>query len=377
MPISSKARAGVLKKSSIRCGLAAAAVVAMTAMGGGIGATAVAQAAAAPRPVGVTAHTVAAPSALVSAQRVARYWTRARMLSARNLDNVTDKSGKSVALGQVPARPSGPAGKVAGSAPTQALAGGVRAVPALARTGSLPMTGSTGTPWTGNPNLPPATTTGKVFFTDHLGGNWVCSGSTVNSGGKDVVFTAGHCVYGTAGGKLPPGETWHSNWMFIPGYNEDGVAPWGVWTPSQLWTLTSYIDNGDEGDDIGAAVMNVNSSGQHIVNVVGGQGIAWNYPDDQYVYDFGYPAEPPFNGQVLEECDGYEFDWSSVVANTMGLACNFTDGSSGGPWLMSFGGEFGYVNGVNDFGYSSLPDDIFSAYFGTNAENLYNSVANL
>jgi len=32
---------------------------------------------------------------------------------------------------------------------------------------------------------------------------------------------------------------------------------------------------------------------------------------------------------------------------------------------------------VNDFGYSSRPGYIFSAYFGNNAEALYNSIANL
>ncbi len=44
---------------------------------------------------------------------------------------------------------------------------------------------------------------------------------------------------------------------------------------------------------------------------------------------------------------------------------------------MDFGGEFGYIDGVNDFGYSSLPDYIFSAYFGNNAASLYNAMANL
>jgi hypothetical protein len=77
-------------------------------------------------------------------------------------------------------------------------------------------------------------------------------------------------------------------------------------------------------------------------------------PLPQYVYDFGCPAAPPFNGQSLQYCTGSEFNWP-YVSSTMGLACNFTGGSSGGPWLRSFGGEWGYINGVNDFGYSSLP----------------------
>jgi V8-like Glu-specific endopeptidase len=241
--------------------------------------------------------------------------------------------------------------------------------------GARPDSGSAGSPWTGSLYAPPATTTGKVFFTTRGGGNWQCSASTVNSNGKDSVITAGHCVYGSMGGEVP-GEGWHSNWVFVPDYR-NGSAPYGVWTARELWAPTNYVNNQDEGDDMGGAVINTNSYGQHIVNVVGGQGIAWNWPSSEYVYDFGYPVAAPFNGQTLQYCNGSEFSWSSEVSSTMGLACNFTPGSSGGPWLMDFGGEFGYIDGVNDFVYSSLPGYIFSAYFGNNADSLYNAMANL
>jgi hypothetical protein len=304
------------------------------------------------------------------------------MLSARSADVSTAKRGSGASPGHPvpsgPASPSGPAGRIAGAGPSQALKGDARLAPASGRAGAVPLTGPVGSPWTGNSHLPPATTSGKVFFTTTGNGvreNWVCSGSTVNSNGKNVVFTAGHCVYGSLGGEVP-GEKWHSNWEFVPDYS-NGSAPYGVWTARQLWTLTSYVNNQDEGDDIGAAVMNTSSSGQHIVNVVGGQGFGWNWPASEYVYDFGYPAAAPFNGAVLDECDGSEFNLNGYISSTMELTCNFTGGSSGGPWLMSFGGEFGYVNGVNDFTVNGLRGEIFSAYFGNNADSLYNSVANL
>jgi V8-like Glu-specific endopeptidase len=243
-----------------------------------------------------------------------------------------------------------------------------------AANGARPEAGSVGSAWPGSSSLPPATTTGRVFFTTRNGEDWSCSGSTVNSAGKDSVITAGHCVYGSLGGEVP-GEGWHTNWMFVPDYS-NGRAPYGIWTAKELWTPTSYYVNQDEGDDMGGAVINTNAYGQHIVNVVGGQGIAWNYPASESVYDFGYPAGAPFNGATLQYCNGSEFNWSGI-ANTMGLPCNFTGGSSGGPWLMSFNGEFGYVNGVNDFGYTSLPGYIFAAYFGNNAASLYDAMASL
>ena len=285
------------------------------------------------------------------------------MLSARNADVLT--AGSHVSEAVTEPHPTGPAGKVAGTAPTQA--------------GHFVTSGSTGSPWPGNPHDAPATTTGKVFFTTGTGTSkqeeWVCSGSAVNSNGKDMVFTAGHCVYGSLGGEVP-GEGWHGKWAFVPDYS-NGSAPYGVWTARTMTTLTSYVNTGgamtDEGADMAAVDVNTNS-GRHLVNVVGGQGFAWNWSANLYVYDFGYPAASPFNGMTLQYCNGYEFSWS--VSSTMGLACNFTGGSSGGPWLESFNGTTGYVNGVNDFGYSSIPGYIFSAYFGSDADAVYNAAAN-
>ena len=356
------------RRATVVAGLAASAALLCAAAVPALAATGTT-----PHASGVSGHAAAsAGEASSAAQRAVAYWTRSRMLSARNGSTAT--AGSTPYAHAAPIHASGPAGHVAGAAADESVPGASQRTATPARLGATPMIGSVGSPWTGNFYLPPATTTGKVFFRTHDGENWQCSGSTVNTNGKDSVITAGHCVYGSLGGEVP-GETWHTNWIFVPDYS-NGYAPYGVWTARQLWTLTNYVNNQDEGDDIGAVVVNTNAYGQHIVNVVGGQGFSWNWPASEYVYDFGYPAAPPFNGQTLQYCNGYEFGWYGI-SSTMGLACNFTGGSSGGPWLMSFGGEFGYINGVNDFGYSSLPGYIFSAYFGNNAEALYNSIANL
>jgi V8-like Glu-specific endopeptidase len=360
-------------RAAVAAGLAAGVALLCAAAVPASAATAATPAAAVTPPASsASGHlTGSASQASAAARRTEAYWTRARMLSAANGAGVAVKSASDSR--PAPAIVSGPAGRVGGAAPDQALKGPVVRVPATGD-GVRPAYGSIGSPWPGSANLPPATTTGRVFFTTRGGEDWSCSGSTVNSAGKDSVITAGHCVYGSIGGQVP-GEGWHANWIFVPGY-DNGYAPYGVWTARELWTPTSYYDNQDEGDDMGGAVINANAYGQHIVNVVGGQGIAWNYPNDEFVYDLGYPAEAPFNGAALDYCTDSEFNWSGV-ADTMGLACNFTGGSSGGPWLMSFNGQLGYVNGVNDFGYSALPGYIFAAYFGNNASSLYNAMASL
>jgi V8-like Glu-specific endopeptidase len=360
------------RRAAVATGLAAGVALLCAAAVPATAATAAAG--SAPHASGVTGHaTATASDTSTAAKRVVAYWTRARMLSARDGAGITVNSAS--ASHAAPSGVHGPAGHVNGSGPDQAFAGPAARIAAPDIRGVRPDSGSVGSPWTGNPYEPPATTTGKVFFTTYNGENWQCSASTVNSNGKDSVITAGHCVYGSMGGEVP-GEGWHSNWIFVPDYR-NGTAPYGVWTARELWAPTNYVNNQDEGDDMGGAVINTNSYGQHIVNVVGGQGIAWNWPASEYVYDFGYPVAAPFNGQTLQYCNGSEFNWSSEVSSTVGLPCNFTPGSSGGPWLMDFGGEFGYIDGVNDFVYSSLPGYIFSAYFGNNAESLYNVMANL
>lgn len=110
--------------------------------------------------------------------------------------------------------------------------------------------------------------------------------------------------------------------------------------------------------------------------MVGGQGIEWNAKPNQYVYDFGYPQGPPFDGQSLQEYDGFEFA-SPYVSGTSGLPSSFTGGSSGGPWLAEFNGTGGYVTGVDSFVITTVPGYMFSPYFSSNAGALYNLVANL
>jgi V8-like Glu-specific endopeptidase len=303
-------------------------------------------------------HAQLGPDGLVRASRsLAAYWS-VHAPSARPL-TVTLTGTPTV--GGTAARPQGPAVRISGVAGSAITTGH----------DAMFTAGATGSGWYGSSSSPPATTTGKVFFTDHTGGTWRCSGSLVNSPGKDLVITAGHCVYGTNGGQLPAGETWHSNWVFAPDYS-NGSAPFGYWTARQLSTLTNYIKNGDRQDDLGAAILNSNSSGTKAVNLLGGQGYAWNEPTSQYIYDFGYPAAYPFNGQTLQYCNGSDSSSPSIAMEL--LLCNFTVGSSGGPWLMSFNGVFGSVNSVNDATYSQYPGYVAGLYFGNNAANLYNSV---
>lgn len=218
-----------------------------------------------------------------------------------------------------------------------------------------------------------ARTNGKVFFTKPGVGNFVCSGAVVNSAGKDTVWTAGHCVHDGDGGG------WHTNWTFVPAY-DDGYRPYGTWSAKQLWTMTSWMNDSDFTADMGVAIMHP-KDGQHIVSKFGGHGISWNYSKNQNVRAFGYPAEAPFDGGDLTACDDGSWpEWSFlwVSSDTLQIACDMTRGSSGGPWLRSYDGNYGYLNGVNSrINRIVGPTRMYSPYFDDTAKDLYNATKNL
>jgi len=228
-----------------------------------------------------------------------------------------------------------------------------------------------------NPNLPyytpTAYTAGKVFFTKPGIGNYVCSGTIINTEGKDTVWTAGHCVHGGSG------AGWHTNFAFVPAYDDDlaNPRPYGTWTSNQLWSRTAWTNSSDFSQDIGVAIMNTNLGGWHIVDYFGGQGLTVNKgKSGVYEYAFGYPAESPFDGGNLYRCQGYtspEWDAFFTWSQTVKIPCDMTRGSSGGGWLNGYNGNWGYLNGVNSrIDRIVGPTIMLSPYFDNDAWDLFN-----
>ncbi|MGW5687631.1 trypsin-like serine peptidase [Nonomuraea sp. NPDC003754] len=88
-----------------------------------------------------------------------------------------------------------------------------------------------------NVNVPK--TIGKVFFEGRDGKLYWCSGTSIQANYKNLVSTAGHCVYDIAGN-----DEVVSRWVFVPGYYQ-GKAPWGIYVGKQAFThydLAVYED---------------------------------------------------------------------------------------------------------------------------------------
>ncbi|MFI6741318.1 trypsin-like serine peptidase [Nonomuraea sp. NPDC050451] len=99
-----------------------------------------------------------------------------------------------------------------------------------------------------NVNLPK--TVGKVFFLDKSGNYRWCSATSIQSRNRNLVATAGHCVF--ANGK----DDVYDKWIFVPGYYQ-GKAPWGVYVGAYAFTaydLDTYDDY--DGDFAFVAVHN-------------------------------------------------------------------------------------------------------------------------
>ncbi|MBF8193160.1 hypothetical protein ITP53_47335 [Nonomuraea sp. K274] len=79
-----------------------------------------------------------------------------------------------------------------------------------------------------NVNLPK--TIGKVFFELGNGKLYWCSGTSIQSTYRNLVATAGHCVYDIAANKEVV-----SKWVFVPGYYQ-GKTPFGVYVGKQAFT---------------------------------------------------------------------------------------------------------------------------------------------
>ncbi|MFI6427401.1 trypsin-like serine peptidase [Promicromonospora sp. NPDC050880] len=297
-----------------------------------------------------TAVVVHSAATTLSAQdRVTDYWTPQRMRDAVPADVLVAGRDKASAGDPVAAgRPTVVPQAAAKPAPSAAFVGGY---------------------YSGGGKV--VDTTGKVFFT--LGGvNYVCSGSAVSSGNKDVVLTAGHCV------NEGPGA-FATNWAFVPAY-DDGARPYGTFTARQLTTTTQWQNSGDFDYDVAFAVLNT-LNGAHLTDVVGGQAIGFNQARGQYMYSFGYPAANPYDGSDIAWCHGTVVQDTFGGSSDQGLDCNLTGGSSGGPWFVNYTEStgVGVLNSVNSFKYrgGSMRNYMFGPYLGDVAQTLYGTASSL
>jgi hypothetical protein len=228
---------------------------------------------------------------------------------------------------------------------------------------------------------------GRLFGTIPGVGDYVCSGASINSTNKSVVWTTGHCLY-------TPGIGYHTNVLFAPARHV-GVNPYGTWPGISAVVASGWVDSGLREYDFGALIVGLGANNLTIGDTIGGLGFLVNVPRQQQWQILGYPSAPrnplttppgaQFDGEHQEICttSWAADDQPSGNAShpmTMGVGCDQTDGVSGAPYLVNFSGvpgETNYVNGQAAYRYSgpNPPENLklFSPYFGDAALNVFNA----
>jgi hypothetical protein len=261
------------------------------------------------------------------AARVARYWTPARMRSARPLDLVVDGGGK--ARLRVGAAAKGPA----------------------ASASFLSVS---------TPDVPPYSFNGRIFIRrGKLAG--YCSGTAINSPTRQLVLTAGHCV--NSGREEGKRSVWSNYLEFVPAYN-GGVAPFGAFVArrSAVRAPRQWTNHGNPDFDMGAFLTLPNSEGVNVADAVGGGAtIVTDLSRHQTFQSFGYPGETKYMQKCVSPYIG-----DDLLSNpfpgppTLGIRCHWAPGASGGGWLIGDGTQ---INGVNTYLHLNNKSRTFGPYF--------------
>jgi hypothetical protein len=196
--------------------------------------------------------------------------------------------------------------------------------------------------WYGNYLTYPTSTIGKLFFTIPGVGNFVCSATVI---GRSTIATAGHCVSSIVNGN----PTWHTNFLFCPSYYKAGGSGGphpsrGCWGWSSATTPFQWFNFNNVDRDYACIVTAATGTvvADKVGNVTGWVGRAWNWPPEQNVLAWGYPAASPFPGYhiiTVAANEWYSVNMSSAGESVVDLSSKYigsdmTGGSSGGPWWL-------------------------------------------
>ncbi len=265
-----------------------------------------------------------ASSAGGGAGRVLRYWTPARMASARPLDLVAGRGGDTrIRAG----RPSPTAG-----ASFLAVA---------------------------TPEEPPYSVEGRVFVKQgDLRG--YCSGTAIDSPSRQLVLTAGHCVNnGHEGGRT----VWSQYLEFVPAYSA-GRAPFGAFVAKRgaVYAPRPWSLHGNNDFDVGAFLTHPNRQGANVADAVGGgAAIALDLPRPQQFETFGYPGEVRRMQRCRSSYLGEDrLSFPLAGPPTQEIGCHWAPGASGGGWLIEGGTR---IDGLNSYLYIGNRSHTYGPYF--------------
>jgi V8-like Glu-specific endopeptidase len=189
-----------------------------------------------------------------------------------------------------------------------------------------------------------------------------CTAAVVDSRRGNLAITAAHCLQGLRLGS-------HSTVTFAPGYHS-GKFPYGKWLVRSEFVDVNWKRHHDANDDF--AFLVIGRAGQRIQRRTGGERLATGVPLPQAAQVIGYPDTT----KRPVKCDAPAKRFRKKGYQQMVFDCGgFTNGTSGGPFLMHVsrktgrGEVFGVIGGYQEGG--DTPSVSYSAQFERNVANLF------
>ena len=209
-------------------------------------------------------------------------------------------------------------------------------------------------------------TVGALFtVSDGQLGTHFCTASVVDSPAGDMLVTAAHCLTGYS-------LTAPAGLAFVPGYGQ-GATPYGIWTVTRAFVDAAWAaSTSSVNDDVAFLTVAPSGGGLTLQSVTGADELGTSQPG-QVVRVTGYPdsSDEPLS------CRNYATAFGSTQLQ---FDCaNYTDGTSGGPFLARGGTSgrpdvvIGVIGGYEQGG--NTPEVSYSAVFGPSVAALYATAA--
>ncbi|MFJ1643867.1 trypsin-like serine peptidase [Streptomyces sp. NPDC088258] len=209
---------------------------------------------------------------------------------------------------------------------------------------------------------------GTFFWSDAKGAGHFCGGTVVNSPGRNLVMSAGHCF---------DGKTARPNLAFVPQY-DDGKKPYGSYAvkPGGVFIDQRYLTRGRDA----AAGLDFNfiqlapRDGKNVQDAVGGADPLF---DAGYEHDpvrlVGYPSDQPHPLECTDRTERFDSPSPGIPGSFLRIECDaYSGGSSGGPFLVRSDSGWGVVGVIGGWKTGGDTDDVsYSPYLGEDARALY------
>lgn len=190
-----------------------------------------------------------------------------------------------------------------------------------------------------------------------------CTASVVDSPAGDLIVTAAHCIRGYRDAS-PAGL------VFVPGF-DNGKAPYGVWPVTRTFIDSAWASSADPGHDVAFLAIGQPGGNSSLQDITGGETLGINAPPAGIVRVIGYPdtRDQPVSCQNRS---------SAFSSSQMQFDCaNYTDGTSGGPFLAGVNAATGEGTVIGVIGGYQLggrtPDVSYAATFGQDVRALYHA----